>query len=322
MDRLVCRRGTDPRLAARADIVARAEQALGTTRALVEAQLFVASESGDRVETERLLALTAGWDQPFVTLAAIRHALRDGAPERALALALPLAQRDPASPLAGQVWPYVSTCWRLLDDPRAAWLDGEPPFVRDTDVGLSVAELDDLATLLRGLHQARQPYAEQSVRGGTQTDRSVLLRHEPLLQRAREALLAAMADFVRDLPAPDPAHPLLSRPRRPLAISGSWSVRLGGAGFNVAHSHPHGWISSAFYVAVPEPAELGPAPAGHFQFGAPPAELGIALEPYATIAPRRGHIVMFPSTLWHGTVPFESGERLNIAFDVVPRQAG
>jgi hypothetical protein len=31
-----------------------------------------------------------------------------------------------------------------------------------------------------------------------------------------------------------------------------------------------------------------------------------------------GQIVMFPSTLWHGTWPFPAGERLNLAFDVVP----
>ena len=112
----------------------------------------------------------------------------------ALALALPLAQQAPGLPLAGQVWPYVSTCWRLLDDPRAAWLDGDPAFVRSVAVGLSTRELAQLADLLRGLHRAQLPYPEQSVRGGTQTDRSVLLRHEPLLVRTREALLRAHVD--------------------------------------------------------------------------------------------------------------------------------
>ena len=63
---------------------------------------------------------------------------------------------------------------------------------------------------------------------------------------------------------------------------------------------------------------MGAAPAGHFHYGAPPPELGLDLAPYATIAPRVGQLVMFPSTLWHGTVPTQGGERLNIAFDVVP----
>ena len=299
-------------------VLAQAEAALGANRALIEARLFLASESGDMAETERLLALTADWPQPFVRIAAIRHALRSGAPERALAVALPLAQREPASVLAGQVWPYVSTCWRLLGDPRAAWLDGAPPYVVDTAVGLSAAELAELGVLLRGLHAAQLPYPEQSVRGGTQTDRSVLLRHEPILARTREALLAAMTDYVAGLPPHDPAHPLLSRPRAGVLIGGSWSVRLQPGGFNVAHSHPRGWISSAFYVDLPEPAVLEAAPSGHFHYGAPPAELGLDLAHYGTVAPRIGHLVMFPATMWHGTVPFAQGERLNIAFDGIP----
>jgi hypothetical protein len=45
--------------------------------------------------------------------------------------------------------------------------------------------------------------------------------------------------------------------------------------------------------------------------------LGLDLPPYATIAPEAGHLVLFPSTLWHGTMPTQGGERLNIAFDIV-----
>jgi len=291
-------------------ILDEAERHVGPARGILQARLFIASESGDLAETEHLLAATADGQDDFLTMARIRQALRRRDPERALALALP----ETRGRNAGQVWPYVSTCWRLLGDARAGWLDGDPPYVRAASVGLGAGELADLADLLRSLHIAQWPYPEQSVRGGTQTDRSVLLRHEPILARAREALMAAVEDYVAGLPPHDPAHPLLSRPRAGLMISGSWSVRLAGGGFNVTHSHPMGWISSAFYVAVPDEA----APAGHFHYGAPPPELGLDLPPYATIAPQVGHLVLFPSTLWHGTKPTAGGERLNIAFDIVP----
>lgn len=299
-------------------ILDEAERHLGALPALAQARVFLAGESGNGADMARLLRAGGLPPGPLVTIARIRQALREGAPDAALALALPLAQQAPGSPLAGQVWPYVATCWRLLDDPRAAWLDGDPAFVRSVDPGLSTAELAELAQLLRGLHRAQLPYPEQSVRGGTQTDRSVLLRHEPLLMRTREALMAATRDYVAALPRPDPAHPLLSRPRDGLRISGSWSVRLQGAGFNVTHAHPLGWISSAFYVALPDPKASAAPDAGHFHYGAPPPELGLTLAPYGTIAPAVGKLVLFPSTLWHGTVPFDAGERLNIAFDVVP----
>ena len=286
---------------------------IGETKQVLAARLFLASENGDAAESERLIKATAALTDGFVQLARIRHHLRRRDAQSALDIALPLTQTR----MAGQIWPYVSTCWRLLGDARAQWLDGAPPYVASLDIALSCAERTQLAETLRALHLAQLPYAEQSVRGGTQTDRSVLLRHEPILAHTRAALMDAVARYVAGLPPHDPAHPLLSAPRTHLRIAGSWSVKLGANGFNVTHSHPMGWISSAFYVSVPEPSAMGPAPAGHFHFGAPPPELGLDLAPYATIAPEPCHLVLFPSTMWHGTVPFAAGERLNIAFDVV-----
>ncbi len=79
-----------------------------------------------------------------------------------------------------------------------------------------------------------------------------------------------------------------------------------------------GWISSAFYVALPEQA--GPEPSGWFALGTPPPELDLDLKATATVEPKPGRLVLFPSTMWHSTFPFEAGERLTIAFDVeVPR---
>jgi len=293
-------------------ILYRAAGALGETRAIAIARAFVASESGAVDEARRRLAGLADVADDFLAICRIRTALRGGDVGLARDLALPLT----TTPMARQVWPYLSTCWRLLGDARAQWLDGDPALVGAIDVGFSAGELAALAGVLRGLHTAALPYAEQSVRGGTQTDRSVLLRHEPVLIDARQRLMAAVRGFVDGLPAVDPGHPFLGRARGDLRVAGSWSVRLAGGGFNVAHTHPAGWLSSAFYVALPEDA--GDAPAGHFHYGAPPAELGLDLAPYATMAPRAGMLVLFPSLMWHGTVPFAGGERLNIAFDVVP----
>ena len=296
-------------------ILDEAEGHLGETPAMLTARVFVAGETGDLAMCEALLERAGDKNDPFLHMARIRLALRRYDAAAALATALPLTQ----TAIAGQVWPYVSTCWRMLGDRQAEWLDGAPPYVATFDVALTAAERGELAELLRALHTAEAPYAEQSVRAGTQTDRSVLLRHEPILQRARAALLECVRAYVAALPPHDATHPLLSRPREQLTVAGSWSVRLGARGFNVVHSHPVGWISSAFYVALPDAADMGPAPAGHFHFGAPPPELGLDLSPYATIAPNEGQLVLFPSTMWHGTHPIAGGERLNIAFDIVPR---
>jgi len=291
-----------------------AQRHLGETAAIVSARAFVAGEAGALAECAALLDRLAGREDDFLRLARIRLALRRGDAIAARDAALAML----GGPGARQAWTYLGTAWRLLGDPLADWLEGDPAFVRAYDIALSADERAELAEVLRGLHSAQAHYAEQSVRAGTQTDRSVLLRHEPIFARARAALFDAVHAHVVGLPPHDPRHPLLSQRRDGLIVSGSWSVRLGPGGFNVTHSHPMGWLSSAFYVALPDAATMGPAPAGHFHWGAPPAELQVDLPPRGVIAPVAGQLVLFPSYVWHGTVPIAAGERLNLAFDVVP----
>lgn len=58
---------------------------------------------------------------------------------------------------------------------------------------------------------------------------------------------------------------------------------------------------------------------GWLQFGQPLEELGLGLPPRRVVRPQPGHLALFPSYMWHGTVPFHEGEpRMTIAFDVQP----
>jgi len=295
-------------------IIEAGERLCGAQPAFVMARLFIAAESGARAQAEALFEHTRDWRDEVRDLAWIRHCLRERRPAEAADVALALT-RTPSARLA---WPYLSLIWRLLEDPRALWLDGSPPYARAMEVDLTSADLAEFAALLRRLHTARAPYIEQSVRGGTQTDRPLFFRAEPIVQRVRARLLDAIREYVAGLPPFVEGHPLLGTPRTQLLFSGSWSVRLLSQGYNVAHTHPMGWISSAFYVSLPSTAQMGPAPAGWIRFGTPPPELGLDLPAYAQIEPRPGRLALFPSTLWHSTVPFDDGERLVAAFDVRP----
>ena len=291
-----------------------AERALGATPAILVSRLFVAGEAGEAAAADALLAQTAHIRGDTISLCRIRHFLRQGRVTEAQEIALPLV----ATPSATLFWPYLSAIWRLLGDARAGWLDRPDVLIQSLDAGMSSAELTELADVLRALHVMARPYADQSVRGGTQTDRSVILRHEPILQTARVRWMAAIREYIAGLPPFEDGHPLLGTPREQLLVQGSWSVRLLQQGYNVAHTHPMGWISTVLYVAQPEP--VAAAPAGHIAFGTPPAELGTALPPYRLMAPEPGRIAIFPSTMWHGTVPFDDGERLVMALDIaVPR---
>jgi Tfp pilus assembly protein PilF len=294
-------------------VIADSIASFGEQRAFTVAQIYLASESG---ETAVDFAPLADMQDAGLDLCQVRYALRNGQPEHAAEI----AARHIGTPAASTFWPYLSIAWRLAGNPKAAWLDGDPPVIAALDLDFSVTELDELAQLLRQLHISSAPYPEQSVRGGTQTDRQLFFHHSPVIQRARARFRSAVAQYIADMPLIIDAHPFLGIPRDDIRFEGSWSVRLSALGFHSCHTHNRGWISSAFYVALPGKEQMGAEPAGWITFGTPPPELGLDLAPYARIEPKPGRLVLFPSILWHGTVPFEDGERLTIAFDICKPQ--
>jgi Flp pilus assembly protein TadD len=292
--------------------VARGRAAAGRHPLFDLSEAVAHDDLGDPGRAAPLFEAFARSGDPAAATYRLRHLLRTGRHEQATALAeqwAPTAYGD-------QFLPYLSLCWRLTGDPRWPWLEGDPRLIGVYDLGGALGPIEDLAALLRSLHRAEDQPLDQSVRGGTQAD-TILTRLEPEIGRARAAIVAAIGRHIRQLPPRDEAHPFLSAPRdRPVRITGSWSVRLRGEGHHVAHVHPGGWLSSVFYVALPDEAERGPAPAGWLSLGEPPADLGLDLPPLRLVEPRPGRLVLFPATMWHATRPFAAGERLTMAFDV------
>ena len=120
------------------------------------------------------------------------------------------------------------------------------------------------------------------------------------------------------------SDPVRARNGGKAMCSGAWSVRLGSGGHHADHVHPHGWLSSACYIALPPTLGSGTgsdraARAGWLRFGQPSFPTAPALEPDLWVKPERGRLVLFPAYLWHGVEPFESeSPRLSVAFDIVP----
>ena len=295
------------------DVIARARAAAGPHLAFDANEAVCHDEMGAKAVAERLFAALADVDDVNFLLRRLRHLLRAGRPEQAAALAEPVL----AGAHGNLVAPYLSIAWRMLDDPKWAWLEGDERLVGVYDLGEELPPMAALAARLRALHRGTHQPLEQSVRGGTQTDGELLRRIEPELRALRRALARTVERHIGQLPAPDAGHPILSKDRRgPARFAGSWSIRLLGEGHHANHIHPAGWFSSAFYVALPDESERGPPRAGWLKLGEHQKELGIDLPPTRVIEPKPGRLVLFPSTMWHGTIPFEAGERLTVAFDV------
>jgi tetratricopeptide (TPR) repeat protein len=255
----------------------------------------------------------------------VRHLLRKGSAEQAAAYALDALESEPHNQLS---LAYLGIAWRLTGDSREDWLCGYDRLVAEVCVETPATFADQPAflcaleaTLLR-LHTAKREPVNQSLRGGSQTSGVLFGRRDPVIAALRDAIHEAVLRYAGQLPD-DLRHPFLRRKSTNVRFAGSWSVRLWSSGRHVNHYHQEGWISSAYYVSLPPSVaqEREGDTAGCIQFGQPPAELGLDLAPRRVIRPRAGGLVLFPSYLWHGTVPFEDdAPRLTVAFDAVPTQ--
>ena len=294
------------------EAAARGRAAAGAHPLFDLAEAVAHDDLGDLAASAPRFETLAASPDPAVAIYRIRHLLRAGRHDEAAALAEQWQETDAGSHFV----PYLATAWRLTGDPRWQWLEGDERQIGVYDLGDEAGPLAPLAELLRAMHAGAGQPLDQSVRGGTQAE-GPLSRADPAIVRGargdhgrgRAPYRAASAGRSR---------PSVLRHRRdaPPRLAGSWTVRLSGSGHHVAHVHPEGWLSSAFYVALPDEEEAGPPPAGWLALGQPPAELGLDLAPIRTIEPKPGRLVLFPATMWHATMPFEAGERLTIAFDV------
>lgn len=112
------------------------------------------------------------------------------------------------------------------------------------------------------------------------------------------------------------AHPYLSAPRGKTRLN-VWGVVMNEQGHQISHIHPTAWISGVYYPKVPR---LGgeSARAGWIEFGRPGREFPFSFVPQVrSFCPEEGLLLLFPSYLYHRTVPLDTHlTRISIAFDL------
>lgn len=308
---------------AASEALERAMAGAGRHPALLSELGCARQEAGD-YETALALAREAAEtapDQPSLRDGEIDALLSLGRADEALPVIRAGRRRQPLNQ-----W-YIAceaTAARLLEDPLYGFLYDYERLVRAYELPAPAgwsgpAEFNrDLAAVLRERHRFRMEPLDQSLRGGTQTPVSLLADPDPVIRAYREALMIPIRAY-REEVGSDPDHPLTARNRGEAVLQGAWSVRLGQGGYHVNHVHPEGWVSSAYYVEVPAEVADEQARRGWIGFGAPRYPV-----PGADVAhwvrPREGHLVLFPSYLWHGTRPLAGdAPRMTAPIDVITR---
>ncbi|MGH7025043.1 MAG: putative 2OG-Fe(II) oxygenase [Caulobacteraceae bacterium] len=231
------------------------------------------------------------------------------------------ARMHEADPTDQHALGLLATAWRLLGDARYEGLYDYNALVGTFHMETPEcwpspgAFLSDLSVALDRLHTFRTHPVGQSVRNGSQTSQRLTLSDDPAIRSFFSAMDAPIRRYIGALgPGNDP---LRSRSTGGYTFNGEWSVRLREGGYHAGHLHPCGWLSSACYIVVPQAVDRERE--GWLKFGEPGVHTEPPLPAEYFVKPEPGLLALFPSYMWHGTVPFSGPDlRLTIAFDVAP----
>ena len=176
--------------------------------------------------------------------------------------------------------------------------------------------LDDLAHSIRTLandDEAGQRWSREHRYAGYTSYSSLndLPRRDPAFADLAKLLTKHAAAFADDCAFN------LSRKQK---LDSLWVNLLRGPGHHSAHIHPHSIISGTLYVEVPKGS-------GSIRFEDPRLPMMMAaptrqadapeeLQPFVTVEPRPGLLLLFESWLRHEVLPGTGrGERLSISFN-------
>ncbi|PHS31200.1 MAG: hypothetical protein COA95_07090 [Methylophaga sp.] len=192
-------------------------------------------------------------------------------------------------------------------------------FVFHTNIPELQGEHSELREAL--LKEIRSADVSEKMQGrlvnGVQSAGNLLKRPEPVFQQLAVCVADAVERYRKNFEDSDCV--LIKHFPKSIEFASSWYVRMKQGGHLNSHMHEEGWISGAMYLALP--TDKKHEHEGSIEVSTHGDEYPKKHDNFSTktIAPEVGDFVMFPSSLFHRTVPFSSDEeRICIAFDLKP----
>lgn len=216
----------------------------------------------------------------------------------------------------------LGVCWRLDNNQQEQLINNYQHMVKVYDVVTPDNEqsvedyCQQLNHYLSQLHTATQQPLEQTLYKGTQTRGNLFDDNNPVITDLVNKLSLCIDAYINDMP--NNSSPYSVTKAEQYRFAGSWSARLNKEGYHGVHVHPMGWLSAVFYVEVPRTDHLAiEDKAGWLKFGESDLIDASVLPAVHLVQPKVGQVVIFPSYMWHGTVPLvHNGQRTTIAFDI------
>ncbi|CAG1022716.1 partial TPR repeat-containing protein YrrB, partial [Patescibacteria group bacterium] len=152
---------------------------------------------------------------------------------------------------------------------------------------------------------------------GIQSAGNLLQRSETSFQTLAALIRAKVQEYQQHFA--DSHCQLIQQFPNTLEFSSSWYLRMKKGGHLTSHIHEEGWISGCVYLQLPD---KNGASEGSFEYGTDGDEYPRLHDnfPIQIVDQHVGDLVLFPSSLFHRTLPFHSNqERICVAFDIKPK---
>lgn len=151
---------------------------------------------------------------------------------------------------------------------------------------------------------------------GIQSAGNLLQRSEPSFQTLAALIRAKVKAYTTHFK--HSTCQLIQQFPEQLEFSSSWYLRMKKGGHLTSHIHEEGWISGCVYLQLPD---KNGAHEGSFEYGTDGDDYPRLHDefPVHIVDQQVGDLVLFPSSVFHRTLPFHSDQqRICVAFDIKP----
>ena len=173
---------------------------------------------------------------------------------------------------------------------------------------------ENIAKVLNNVELIWQP-TSKSTTGGFHTSGNLFNKKDEIILQLKK-IIETQINIYKDKFKSGNDYFITKWPKR--SDLEGWHVKLMKKGFQKSHIHPAGWLSGCFYLKIPTKLKKDE---GGIRFTLSgydyPTDKNL---PVITHIPKIFDIVLFPSPLFHETIPFDTREERHvIAFDLSPK---
>ena len=177
---------------------------------------------------------------------------------------------------------------------------------------------DDLISSILEFHKSGEsdPKSQPLLSNGKQSSGNIFLNQREDIQLLKKILENKVENYLKEFSTSNEGL-IINWPKN-FKIYG-WLVSISSGGKLSPHIHKEGWLSGSLYFKMPSKKTKNE---GNIVFSLDGANYPTDGKKFEkkSVDVSKGDLVLFPSSLFHHTIPFKSNEeRVTFAFDIIPQ---